>query len=156
MKIKVLAALLLIAAVVIGADRFGLFGESQLDMRDLIHLNVRPVDKNTGQVVTDVHITCVRRKSDDACTQQAPSGDGIVTLNFLLNKSVKLSRLFKFQLKEKLWVDEEQSITLVFIQPNYDRYFLVLSTPDLLQWADKVKDVPMSLSTDTGSSANNP
>lgn len=156
MKRKILLAVLVLVVLVIGADRYGLFGESQLDMHDLIHLNVRPVDKSTGQVVTDVHITCVRRKSEDACSQQAPSGDGIVTLNFLLNKSVKLSRLFKFQLKEKLWVDEDQSIALVFIQPNYDRYFLVLSTPDLLQWVDKVKDVPMNPTVDTGSGAQNP
>jgi hypothetical protein len=140
---RLIAAVIALALLVTGADYFGLLGESQLDMRDVLNLRVRPVDQKSGQIVTDVHITCVRKGSEEVCSQMEQGGDGVITVNFLVTKSLKLSRLFKFKRKEKLWLDEEAAMALVFIQPNYDRYFLVLKGSDLLEWADRVKEVPL-------------
>jgi hypothetical protein len=153
---KKLVALLLAGAIAVGAaDYLGWLGDTQMDMSDVLQFRVRPVDKNTGQIVTDVHVTCVRKGSEEACSQKEASGDGVITVNFLVRKSVKLSRVFKFQLKEKIWMNEDADLALVFIQPNYDRYWLVLKAGDLVEWVDKVKDVPLeSLSTGVGQSGS--
>jgi hypothetical protein len=140
---RLVAAVIACAALVTGADYLGLMGESQMDMADVLNLRVRPVDQKSGQIVTDVHITCARDGSEEICSQKDQTGDGVITVNFLVKKSVKLSRLFKFKRKEKIWLDEEAAMALVFIQPNYDRYFLVLKGADLIEWADKVKEVAL-------------
>lgn len=141
---KFVAVLVVALLGVVGADYFGLFGVRQVDMADLLHLRVKPVDKDSGQIITDVHVTCVRRRSEEACSQKQQAGDGVLTLNFLVNRSAKYSRLFRFKTAEKLWLDEEAIVVLVFIHPNYDRLFLQVTTPDIVQWGDSVKVIELT------------
>ena len=88
----------------------------------------------------------MRRKSEEACSQKAQSGEGVLTLNFLVGKTVVLSRLFKFKRNEKLWLNEDGIVVLVFIQPNYERLFLQVKTPDIIEWGDQIKVIPLDLS----------
>jgi hypothetical protein len=151
---KIIAAVTATLICVVAADYFGLFGVKQVDMADLLHLRVKPVDQETGQIITDVHVTCVRRKSEEACSQKQQAGDGVLTLNFLVNRSAKYSRLLRFKTAEKLWVDDDTIVVLVFIHPNYDRLFLQVTTPDILQWGESVKVIELAPAGGAGGAAS--
>jgi hypothetical protein len=142
LKNLLLAVVVLIAAVV-GADYAGLLGIRRIEMNDILHLRVKPVDKNTGQTLTDVHVTCVRRGSEEVCSQKAQSAEGVLTLNFIVAKSAIYTRLLKFKKDEQVWLDDEGEVYLVFIHPNYDRYWLQVKTADIVEWGDEVKLVPL-------------
>ena len=145
-----------LAVIILVGDFVGVFGVRKVDMSDLLHLRVKPVDSKTGQVVSDVHVTCIRHKSEEACSQKSPSGDGVLTLNFLVGKTVQLTRLLKIKKSEDLWLRDDGLVVLVFIQPNYDRYFLQVRSGDLREWGDRVKVVPMDLTPDTSTSGTTP
>lgn len=151
---KIIAVVVIALLGVVGADHFGLFGVRQVDMADLLHLRVKPVDRDSGQIITDVHVTCVRRRSEEACSQKPQTGDGVLTLNFLVNRSAKYSRLFRFKTAEKLWLDEEAIVVLVFIHPNYDRLFLQVTTPDIVQWGESVKVIELARTAEAGGAAS--
>lgn len=151
---KIIAVLVMALLGVVAADYFGLFGVRQVDMADLLHLRVKPVDKESGRIITDVHVTCVRRRSEEACSQKQQAGDGVLTLNFLVNRSVRYSRLFRFKTAEKLWLDEEAIVVLVFIHPNYERLFLQVTTPDIVQWGESVKVIELAPIAEAGGAAS--
>lgn len=151
---KIIAVLVMALLGVVAADYFGLFGVRQVDMADLLHLRVKPVDKESGRIITDVHVTCVRRRSEEACSQKQQTGDGVLTLNFLVNRSVRYSRLFRFKTAEKLWLDEDAIVVLVFIHPDYERLFLQVTTPDIVQWGESVKVIELAPIAPAGGAAS--
>lgn len=151
---KKLTALALIVALIVlailGADFFGIFGTREMVQSDILQLRVKPFDKATGRTVSDVHVTCARRGSEEACSQKAPSADGVLTLNFIVAKAAVYTRLLKFKKREQVFLDEEGEMVLVFIQPNYERLFLVVKTPDIVAWGDEVKAVPLEATSQVG------
>jgi len=140
-QLVVAAAGLIIGLIAV--DYVGAFGMREMQMQDLLHLRFKMVDKTTGVLVSDVHVTCVRRGSVAACSQKPDMPEGLVELNFVVAKSVKFTRLFKFKKAEKLWLHEQGEVFLVFIHPNYGRLFLQVKAQDLEQWRDQVKTVEL-------------
>ncbi len=122
-----LGVVALIIAIV-SADYAGAFGVREMQMQDLLHLRLKVLDKVTGQIVTGVHVTCARRGSEEACSQKPEVGDGLLELNFVVLKSARYTRLFRFTKAEKLWLNEDSELVLVFIHPDYERLFLTLDT----------------------------
>jgi len=122
-----LAVVALILAI-IGADYAGAFGAREMQMQDLLHLRLEVREKITGQIVTGVHVTCVRHGSEEACSQKPQAGDGLLELNFVILKSARYTPLFRFKKAERRWLDEQGEIVLVFIHPDYERLFLTLNT----------------------------
>lgn len=141
MRLALGVAALIIA--IVAADYAGAFGVREMQAQDLLHLRLEVHDKVTGQIVTGVHVTCVRRGSEEACSQKPEAGDGLLELNFVVLKSARDTRLFKFRKAEKLWLNEESELVLVFIHPNYERLFLTLDTALIEQAQDGAQRIEL-------------
>ncbi|MGQ0658118.1 MAG: hypothetical protein ACT4NU_08505 [Chromatiales bacterium] len=137
-------ALVVALAAAVAADYAGAFGLREMQMQDLLHLRLKIIDRSTGKVVTGVHVTCVRRGSEEACSQKPETGEGTVELNFVVLKSARFTPLFKFRKAEKLWLSGEDELVLVLIHPDYERLFLPIDPQRLEPGRDQVEVVELT------------
>ncbi len=135
-KVIAILVLLLIPVAFVAGDYLGLFGTAKSRVYDQVSVHFSPEDSQTHLAITDVHISCYRQGSRNACTE-VDSGDNR-QLAMLLTVPRLVTRSHLFELSSELLVAEGLELDLVFIHPDYEQYHRRYSVSELL----KMQSVP--------------
>ena len=132
-KMLIGLAAVVFAGVAFGvvADWQGVFGQREERQQDFVHLTFKSVDDLSAAPIAQVHITCVRRMNQSACTERAGENPGETTITLgvihLFNRTLLFSHDAGFSL------GEGGPVTLAFIHPNYDRLFMQLQAGEIAE-----------------------
>lgn len=127
--IKSAAIVSICVALGLVADWHGVFGQREEHIQDVVHVTFKFVDDASSAPIADVHITCVRRMSESACTERAGKnpGETMITLGILriVNRTLLFSHDAGFSL------GSAGAVPLAFIHPNYERHFQKLHAEEI-------------------------
>jgi hypothetical protein len=127
--IKSAAVVSVCVALAVAADWHGVFSQREEHIPDVVHLTFKFVDDLSGAPIPDVHVTCVRRMSESACTERAGKNPGETTITLGVLRLVNRTLLFSHDAGFSL--GSAGPVQLAFIHPNYDRLFQKLDAGDI-------------------------
>jgi hypothetical protein len=130
MKKIIAIGVLLIPVAMLAGDYLGLFGTVKSRIYDQVPVLFSPEDSQTHRSITDVHITCYRTGSRNACAE-VPSGDNR-RIAMILTVPRLVTRSHLFELASKQLVPDDLELNLVFIHPDYEQYHRRYSVSELL------------------------
>lgn len=132
-----------LALGVAGADALGLFGVIKRDFRDVVHVQFRAVEAESGRAVGPVYVNCSRRGQPSACSARPGANEELVDVNIASRRVVERSRLFRFKRAEYDTSGEDLPLYIVFIHPDYERTTGHYTLGKLRALQDSVQRVPM-------------
>ena len=116
---RIIAAIVILGAIAILADRQGLFGVHEEQIPDILHLTIRFIDVDSRAPVSEVHIACTRPMIRSACTERPGPRMGQTTITFRVMKRSRHTLLFSKDAGYAL--GREGVMNLTFIHPDYER-----------------------------------
>ena len=124
-----LSALFLAFLFFILADFFKIFGTTEKTNFEIIELNFRMVNSDSGAPVTDVHVRCFQKGNNNACTEKESPGIGIVTVGVPINMIVTRSLLFNQETRVQKTADPK--LHIMFIHNNYNNPVKTIMVSDV-------------------------
>ena len=121
MRNKIFCAVLVagvIAAGVVMADYFSLFGVTQQEKTGFIDVQFKTVDAENGLLVSDVHVRCFQKMNENACGQRDSHEPGMVYIKIPVSRVV--SRSLFFNQGEVIIKTHDPKLHIMFIHPDYD------------------------------------
>ena len=141
---KAVIAFTVIVAVAAGlviADYFALFGTSTRVRQDFIELRFRMVDEETGAPVIDAHAKCFQKYNQNACTQGNSGRLGIVSIHVPVRKTI--TRTYLFEKNSRLQKTRDPKLQVLFFHPDYASPVETIMIPDLPELSGSIITVPM-------------
>lgn len=129
------AAVLFLAAGVVAADYFGLFGTSEHLDRDVAHLHFKFVDSSSKRPIDGVHVVCTRPGTESACTERRGRRAGRVEASLSLVRVVRAGLFFSHE--QSVHISDSGIISIMFVHPGYRRKRMMLDAEGVRHAAEE-------------------
>ncbi len=127
--VTIIAAVLTIAAALVAADYFELFGSKIEKRLGFSEIRFRTLDKETGGIVTNVGVRCFQKQNMNACTRKESHQLGVVSVNIPIQRAVKKTLLFKKA--EEIYKSIDPKVHVMLIHQNYYKQTVTLIMEDV-------------------------
>lgn len=139
--IYIVTGFLMVFILIIIADYLQLFGISQVSEFDIINLNFKPVDEDTGAPVTDVHIRCFQKSNNNACSEKESPGYGLVTVAVPVTRIINRSMFFEHDSRIEETADPK--LHIMFIHNDYNNPVETLNVNEIPSKEGSIRKIIM-------------
>jgi hypothetical protein len=108
-----------VAAAVVIADYFSLFGITKQEKLEFVETRFKTVNAETGGPVFDVHVRCFQKMNENACTQRDSYTPGVVSIKVPMRLIVSQSMFFNQD--EVLLGTLDPELHIMFIHADYNK-----------------------------------
>ncbi len=137
-----ISSLIVICALFVLADYFGLFGTTIEKRFSFSEIRFRTVDKDTGTPIMNVGVRCFQKNNINGCSRKKSKRVGIVSVNIPVQRAIKKTLLFKKA--EEIYKYIEPKMNIMLIHQNYHNRIVTISMEDLYSQkiTEKVVEMP--------------
>ena len=133
--------LVVLGAIFVIADYFGLFGTRTRLKLDFVVANIRTIDAETGKLVFDVGVRCFQKRNNNACTRRDSHRAGIVSVHIPVRKVIRSTLLF--DKSKEIIKSEDPKLHIMLIHQDYNNPTKTVMLDDIYQ--NKVNDYTVEM-----------
>jgi hypothetical protein len=139
---KAALSLAMLTAMLVAADFYGLFGYSETQKRDFLHITFEFIDAQSHAPLANVHVACTQPHVRSACSETPGPGAGQTTITLSVIRRVQRSVLFHRNTEYLLGA--AGSMTFTFIPTSHERTTLTINNDDPLLYSQLPRRVELA------------